>query len=396
MEIIISGVDLKHLRPMHPTNTTDPTALRGATEQGSHLVVRRSAAGKFLLSAIVASMLALPGISLRAQGSPFDGIDLGSLDLGNLVAIHEEPLAMDALDRLRIELPLDLSGENPVIVLLIDPDGNPATDDSFALPIQLSDLLQQEGDGLLGLIGIGDDILSLDDLDLIPGLSGLLDGLLGGLLGPIIGGGGGTFSLGDIVEDLNDAVISAVGLDLGSLVGYTLTSTFQLIGLDRYMVVELKPDAAASATIQPDVTVGRKPNVQRGNNVYSGGTGQTLRIPVTMKKSGKTKVHFAIENDGNATDVLTGRSRLFGAPRQSKRAMSRGVNVTGTLRAGSFRANLAPKAKVAITVTDQANRKAKASKQRRQHSFSITAKSTSDPSKFDRAEAILSQKGKKK
>lgn len=396
MKIIISDVDSKHLT-MNPTNTTDPAAVRGTTEQGSHLVVRRSAAGKFLLSAVVASMLALPGISLRAQGSPFDGIDLGSLDLGNLIAIHEEPLALGALDKLLIELPLDLSGTDPVVVLLVDPDGNPATDDSFALPIQLSNLLQDDGEGLLGLIGIGDDILSLDDLDLIPGLSGLLDGLLGGLLGPILGGGGGgSFSLGDIVGELNDAVISAVGLDLGSLVGYTLTSTFQLIGLDRYMVVEIKPEPAAAATVQPDVTVGKKPNVQRGNNVYSGGNGQTLRIPVTTKKSGKTKIHFAIGNDGNATDVLTGHSRLFAAPRQSKRATSRGANVTGSLRAGTFRANLAPQAKVAITVVDQAKGKAKASKQRRQHSFSITAKSTSDQSKFDRAEAILTKKGKQK
>lgn len=345
-----------------------------------------------LASTLVAgSLLLLTGPVLRAQ-SPFDGLNLGTLDPGSLVVLHDDPIAIEALDVLSFELPLDLSGADPVAVLRIDPDGNPATDNSFALPIQLGDQLVADPDSLLAEIGLDDDILSPDDLDLIPGLVAQLDTLTGNLLS-VLFGLGNELSLADVTDGLNGAVIEAIGIDVGGLVGYVVGSTFHVIGVDNWIVTEV-----AAAAVQPDITVGRSPNrnTHVGDNQYSGGVGQTLQRRKSTRRV--PKAFFTFQNDGNATDTFAARSRSVGTPQLKNRVLFRGANVTAAMQSGAFRIEENPGEIAAVTVVSSESRKAKKRKKsgRSAQTYSITLRSTSDSSKFDEAEVWTSVKPKRK
>lgn len=362
----------------HSTQTTDP---------------RPRPQSKLRLAFILMSggLLLLPAQALRAQ-SPFDGLDLGTLDPGSLVVLHDDPIAIDALDVLSFELPLDLSGADPVAVLRIDPDGDPTTDNSFALPIQLGDQLVADPESLLAEIGLGDDILSPDDLDLIPGLVTQLNGITGNLLS-VIFGLGNELSIADITDDLNGAVIEAIGIDVGGLTGYILGSTLHIVGVDNWIVSEVE-----AAAVQPDITVGRSANrnTHVGDNQYSGGVGQTMQRRKSTRKV--PKAFFTFQNDGNATDTFGARSRSVGTPQLKNRVLYRGANVTAAMQSGAFRIEEDPGEIAAVTVVSSESRKAKKRKKsgRSAQTYSITLRSTSDTSKFDEAEVWTSVKPKRK
>lgn len=390
----------------------------------------RSRCGRFVLAPLLALACLLAGPS---RGDVFDGVDLGSFDPGNLVDLQEVPLPLEDIGSLLFDLPLEALGLESVALFLIDPDGDPETDDSFVLPLRLDDLLEDSGSGsLLASIGLGDEVFLLDDLELIDGLVDLLDNLLGGLLGGILGGGPDDLSLADLIEDLDGAIVEAVGIDLGipDTTGYVLHSVLDETGLLSW-ILESEPDGGdggdggddggdggddggdggddggdggdggdgdggdggdgdggdgISHFWQPDIAIGATASRarHRGNNVYSSGAGQTLVRRVNPKKRLRTYVSF--QNDGNTNDTCTVSTRRLRSPHLTRRSIWKGANVTARMQTGRLGLPIAPQAYEVIAIHEIPNRKKKRVPAR--SIYSVTLRSTSDPAKFDSAESL--------
>lgn len=280
----------------------------------------------------------LLGGNVNAGSNPFDDIEVGSFYPGELITIMDEPLSLTALDTIGLELPLDLTGTDPVLVVLLDPDGTAGPEDPFIVPIRLGLLLNDPGDGgpLACLLNATDDIIAADDLSLVSGLQSLLDTLLGGL-GSILNPGG-DFALVDISNSLSECVITAIGVHAPELVDHTLEKTVSLVGAE--VSVEAK---AVPQKRQPDARIGNSGASQThiGNDLYSAGAGQTMKTRTKYKKANKFFVSF--ENDGNVEDTIVGYTRTSRRKLIRSKVIDLGGagNVTSTFKSGRYTRTLA-------------------------------------------------------
>lgn len=359
------------------------------------------------------AVLLTSGALASSQASPFDGYDLRGLDPASLVLLHELPVSLDAVRNLQVVLPSALAGSDPVALLLIDPDGNPATSDSFVLPIPLDGRLSPSGGtSLLALVGATEKILPVSELSLIGGLSHLLNSILGNLLGTIGGilGGGSPpshLSLDDLADGLDGALVRAVGLDIGGTAGYLLHSVLESTGLYSWLVEEAPEETGGNGSNpgptprptprpgtvpqfwQPDIAVGPTANraKHRGNDVYSIGNGQTL---VHKAKPGRPlRTYFSLQNDGNAHDTCLLSSRNLRTTAVSRKSLWKGRNITSSLRTGRLQLQLATQSIETVAVHDTPKKSRAKKRVPPMQIYSLTLRSASAPTKFDTAECVI-------
>ncbi len=359
------------------------------------------------------AVLLASGALASSQASPFDGYDLRGFDPASLALLHELPVSLDAVSNLQVVLPSALAGSDPVALLLIDPDGNPATSNSFVLPIPLDGHLSPSGgSSLLGLVGATEKILPVSELSLIGGLSHLLDSILGNLLGTIGGilGGGhppSHLSLQDLADGLDGALVRAVGLDVSGATGYLLHSVLESTGLYSWLVEEAPEETGGSGSNpgsiprptfrpgavpqfwQPDIAVGPTANrsKHRGNDIYSIGSGQTL---VHKTKPGRRlRTYFSLQNDGNAHDTCLLSSRGLRTTAVSRKSLWKGRNVTSTLRTGRLQLQLATQSIETVAVHDTPRKSRARKRVPPMQLYSLTLRSASDPTRFDTAECVI-------
>lgn len=334
----------------------------------------------FFFSALLI-IFGMSGTEAKAQSGHDDNL---SVNLDNLITLGD-------LDKITVNLPQLWDAENPKICLIIDPDNDPLTDDSFPLVIDLDGLLgAPDAEGVIS--GIIDDAAELLDEDALEGVGGLLDSLgLGGILGFL--GLDGLASIDELDSELADAVVESISIILDDPLDGVLTYVYETILMEDTLVA-----TGEDSNYQPDVTVGKVSTMARhvGNDKYTSGNRQSVKNKVKKKRN--AYVYFGIGNDGNTDDTFSAHGA--GSNRYSKSRyydLTNRRNITSQLRAGTAEFEVAAESAVNVQLKERLKKKwkrrLKARKKKKiRVNREVLVRSTTENEKFDAALARFTYK----